>query len=47
MKKLALTKRTMNRCLLVLTVSLIFPGAVFAQEETQEEQGVSKEETEK
>ena len=28
--------------MLVLTVSLIFPGAVFAQEVTQEEQGVSR-----
>jgi hypothetical protein len=47
MKKLALTKRTMSGCLLVLTVSLIFPGAVFAQEVTQGEQGVSEEEKEK
>jgi hypothetical protein len=48
MKKLALTKRTMSTCLLVLTVSLIFPGTVFAQEvDQEEEQGVSKEETEK
>ena len=47
MKKLEFTKRTISRCLLALVVLLVFPGAVFAQEETQEEQGVSKEETEK
>ena len=47
MENARLRRLRFNTVLFVLTVSLILPGAVFAQEVTQEEQGVSKEETER